>query len=136
MDGSMKDLGTIQRHTISVIVDNEAGVLARVTGLFSGRGYNIESLTVAALNDKARRSRVTIVTRGTQNVIEQIKAQLDRLIPVHRVSDLTMDAPLYHVNWHWLKWWAQARSGLKLCALLMPFVRAWSTAPLTVLYLS
>ena len=87
----MKDLGTVERHTISVIVDNEAGVLARVTGLFSGRGYNIESLTVAALNDKEHRSRVTIVSRGTQMVIEQIKAQLDRLVPVHKVTDLSMD---------------------------------------------
>lgn len=91
MDGSMKDLGTIQRHTISVIVDNEAGVLARVSGLFSGRGYNIESLTVAALDNDRRRSRVTLVTKGTKMVIEQIKAQLDRLVPVHKVADLTMD---------------------------------------------
>ncbi|MEX0299585.1 MAG: acetolactate synthase small subunit [Kordiimonas sp.] len=87
----MKDLGTIQRHTISVIVDNEAGVLARVSGLFSGRGYNIESLTVAALKDGKRRSRITLVTKGTKMVIEQIKAQLDRLVPVHKVADLTMD---------------------------------------------
>lgn len=91
MDGSMKDLGTTQRHTISVIVDNEAGVLARVSGLFSGRGYNIESLTVAALDDGKHRSRVTLVTKGTKMVIEQIKAQLDRLVPVHKVADLTMD---------------------------------------------
>ncbi len=91
MDGSMKDLGTIQRHTISVIVDNEAGVLARVSGLFSGRGYNIESLTVAALKDGKRRSRITLVTKGTKMVIEQIKAQLDRLVPVHKVADLTME---------------------------------------------
>ena len=91
MDGSMKDLGTTQRHTISVIVDNEAGVLARVSGLFSGRGYNIESLTVAALDDGKQRSRVTLVTKGTRMVIEQIKAQLDRLVPVHKVADLTIE---------------------------------------------
>jgi len=87
----MKDLGTAQRHTISVIVDNEAGVLARVSGLFSGRGYNIESLTVAALDDGKMRSRVTLVTSGSRMVIEQIKAQLDRLVPVHKVADLTIE---------------------------------------------
>ena len=87
----MKEQGTIARHTISVIVDNEAGVLARVTGLFSGRGYNIESLTVASVDAEQRRSRITIVTTGTRMVIEQIKAQLDRLVPVHRVADLTAD---------------------------------------------
>jgi len=74
-------------------VENEAGVLARVIGLFSGRGYNIDSLTVAAVDDHGGRSRINIVTSGTQMVIEQIKAQLDRLVPVHRVADLTMDGP-------------------------------------------
>nr|WP_255833113.1 acetolactate synthase small subunit [Kordiimonas sp. SCSIO 12603] len=93
MDGSMKEIGPIQRHTISVIVDNEAGVLARVIGLFSGRGYNIESLTVAAVGKGEARSRITVVTSGTSMVIEQIKAQLDRLVPVHRVADLTIDGP-------------------------------------------
>jgi len=81
----------IERHTIAVLVDNEPGILARVVGLFSGRGYNIESLTVAETDAEGHRSRITIVTRGTPMVIEQIKAQLDRLVPVHRVSDLTMD---------------------------------------------
>ena len=89
----MKEQGSIQRHTISAIVDNEAGVLARVIGLFSGRGYNIESLTVAEMDVSGKRSRVTVVTSGTRMVIEQIKAQLDRLVPVHRVADLTMDGP-------------------------------------------
>jgi acetolactate synthase-1/3 small subunit len=79
--------------TISVLVDNEAGVLARVIGLFSGRGYNIDSLTVAPVDDSGQRSRINIVTSGTQMVIEQIKAQLDRLVPVHRVSDLTQLGP-------------------------------------------
>jgi acetolactate synthase-1/3 small subunit len=79
--------------TISVLVDNEAGVLARVIGLFSGRGYNIDSLTVAAVDDAGQRSRINIVTSGTQMVIDQIKAQLDRLVPVHRVSDLTQLGP-------------------------------------------
>ncbi len=82
-----------QRHTIAVLVDNEPGVLARVIGLFSGRGYNIESLTVAEVDAGAVRSRITVVTTGTMMVIEQIKAQLDRLVPVHRVTDLTLDGP-------------------------------------------
>lgn len=89
----MKEVGPIARHTISVIVDNESGVLARVIGLFSGRGYNIESLTVAAIEKKDKRSRITVVTSGTPMVIEQIKAQLDRLVPVHKVADLTIDGP-------------------------------------------
>ena len=83
----------IEFHTISVLVDNEPGVLARVIGLFSGRGYNIESLTVAEVDPKERLSRITIVTSGTLMIIEQIKAQLERLVPVHRVSDLTLEGP-------------------------------------------
>ena len=82
-----------RRHTIAVLVDNEAGVLARVIGLFSGRGYNIESLTVAEVDDAAHLSRITIVTVGTPMVIEQVKAQLGRLVPVHSVSDLTTNGP-------------------------------------------
>tara|TARA_B100000676_G_scaffold313230_1_gene392513 strand:- start:2661 stop:3173 length:513 start_codon:yes stop_codon:yes gene_type:complete len=82
---------TIERHTIAVLVDNEAGVLARVIGLFSGRGYNIESLTVAETDADEGISRITIVTSGTPMIIEQIKAQLDRLVPVHRVVDLTTE---------------------------------------------
>jgi len=81
------------RHTISVLVDNEAGVLARVIGLFSGRGYNIESLTVAEVDPVERLSRITVVTSGTPMIIEQIKAQLDRLVPVHKVRDLTVGGP-------------------------------------------
>jgi acetolactate synthase I/III small subunit len=85
---------TTQRSaTISVLVDNEAGVLARVIGLFSGRGYNIDSLTVAPIDAARMQSRINIVTSGTSMVIEQIKAQLDRLVPVHCVADLTMDGP-------------------------------------------
>ena len=83
----------ISSHTISVLVDNEPGILARVVGLFSGRGYNIESLTVAETNAAENLSRITIVTSGTPMVIEQIKAQLDRLVPVHRVHDLTIEGP-------------------------------------------
>jgi acetolactate synthase-1/3 small subunit len=83
----------INSHTISVLVDNEPGVLARVIGLFSGRGYNIESLTVAEVSEEQALSRITIVTSGTLMIIEQIKAQLGRLVPIHRVSDLTLDGP-------------------------------------------
>ena len=83
----------IERHTLAVLVDNEAGVLARVIGLFSGRGYNIESLTVAETDATGHRSRITIVTTGTPAVIEQIKAQLGLIIPVYRVNDLTVDGP-------------------------------------------
>jgi acetolactate synthase-1/3 small subunit len=83
----------IERHTIAVLVDNEAGVLARVIGLFSGRGYNIESLTVAEVDHAAHTSRVTIVTSGTPEVIEQIEAQLGRLVPVHRVVNWTTSKP-------------------------------------------
>ena len=81
------------RHTMSVLVDNEPGVLARVIGLFSGRGYNIESLTVAEVDIKENLSRITIVTSGTPMVIEQIKAQLERLVPIHGVNDLTVEGP-------------------------------------------
>ena len=80
-------------HTIAVLVDNEPGILARVVGLFTGRGYNIESLTVAETDAKEKLSRITIVTNGTPMIIEQIKAQLDRLVPVHRVHDLTVEGP-------------------------------------------
>jgi acetolactate synthase-1/3 small subunit len=83
----------IERHTISVLVDNEPGILARVVGLFSGRGYNIESLTVAEVDAQHHLSRITIVTSGTVMIIEQIKAQLGRLVPVHRVCDLTAEGP-------------------------------------------
>src|SRR5208337_4896014 len=82
---------TLRTATIAVLVENEAGVLARVIGLFSGRGYNIDSLTVAPVEDGHNRSRINIVTSGTAMVIEQIKAQLDRLVPVHRVADLTRE---------------------------------------------
>ena len=82
-----------ERHTLAVLVDNEAGVLARVIGLFSGRGYNIESLTVAEVDHTGHLSRITIVTKGTPQVIEQIKAQLGRIVPVHEVHDLTVEGP-------------------------------------------
>jgi acetolactate synthase-1/3 small subunit len=82
-----------ERHVLAVLVDNEAGVLARVIGLFSGRGYNIESLTVAEVDSASHMSRVTVVTSGTPAVITQIIAQLDRLVPVHKVVDLSVDEP-------------------------------------------
>lgn len=77
------------RHTLSVLVDNEPGVLARIAGLFSGRGYNIESLTVSETEHEKHVSRITIVTAGTDNVVDQIRHQLERLVPVHQVIDLT-----------------------------------------------
>ena len=83
----------IQTHTLTILVDNEAGVLARVIGLFSGRGYNIDSLTVAEVDHEGHLSRITIVTTGTPQVIEQIKAQLGRIVPVHEVHDLTVEGP-------------------------------------------
>ncbi len=84
---------TLRSATISVLVENEPGILARVVGLFSGRGYNIDSLTVAPVESGGTRSRINIVTSGTEMVIEQIKAQLDRLVPVHRVADLSRQGP-------------------------------------------
>ena len=80
-------------HTLAVIVENEPGVLARVVGLFSGRGYNIESLTVAEVDHEGHRSRITIVTSGTPQVIDQIKAQLGRIVVVHEVHDLPVAGP-------------------------------------------
>ena len=80
----------VARHTLAVLVDNEPGGLARIAGLFSGRGYNIESLTVSETEHEKHISRITIVTTGTNAVIEQIKSQLQRLVPVHRVIDLTL----------------------------------------------
>jgi len=84
---------TVERHTLAVLVENEPGVLARVIGLFSGRGYNIDSLTVAEVDHLGHRSRITIVTSGTPQIIVQIKAQLGRIIDVHDVHDLTVEGP-------------------------------------------
>lgn len=85
----------IVSRTLSVLVDNEPGVLARVIGLFSGRGYNIDSLTVTETEHQKHLSRITVLTKGTPAVIEQIKHQLERMVPVHRVNDLTiMGEPL------------------------------------------
>ena len=87
-----RETQSAEKHTLSVLVDNEPGVLARVIGLFSGRGYNIDSLTVSETEHEAHLSRITIVTRGTPHVLEQIKHQLERIVPVHRVNDLTVIA--------------------------------------------
>ena len=83
----------VERHTLSILVDNEAGELGRITGLFSARGYNIESLTVADVTQDESVSRITIVTSGPRRVIDQIRAQLDRLVPVHSVTDLSELGP-------------------------------------------
>ena len=83
----------VETHTLAVLVENEPGVLARVIGLFSGRGYNIDSLTVTEVDHLGHRSRITLVTRGTPAVIVQIKAQLGRIVPVHEVHDLTAEGP-------------------------------------------
>ena len=82
-----------ESHTISILVDNEAGALARVIGLFSGRGYNIESLSVAEIDQDKHKSRITIVTNGSMMTINQIKSQLERLVPVHSVNDITSEGP-------------------------------------------
>ena len=87
----MKQDEPIERRCISALVDNEAGVLARVIGLFSGRGYNIDSLTVTEVDPERHTSRITVVTTGTPMILEQIKAQLDRLVPVQKVDDMTLD---------------------------------------------
>lgn len=88
----IKDVKEIsEQHTLSILVDNEPGVLARVIGLFSARGFNIDSLTVSEVSHERHVSRITIVTTGTPAVIEQIKHQLERLVPVHRVTDLTAE---------------------------------------------
>ena len=84
---------TVEKHTLAVLVENEPGVLARVIGLFAGRGYNIESLTVAEVDHQGHLSRITIVTKGTPQVIEQIKAQLGRIVSAHEVHDLTVEGP-------------------------------------------
>ena len=86
-------MADLERHAIAVLVDNEPGILARVVGLFSGRGYNIDSLTVAEVDRRNQLSRITIATSGTRMIIEQIKAQLSRLVPVHKVHDLTDEGP-------------------------------------------
>src|SRR5229473_3111911 len=93
----MKNPAT-ERHTLSVLVDNEPGVLARVIGLFSGRGYNIDSLTVSETEHEKHLSRITIVTTGTPMVIEQIKNQLERLVPVHRVIDVTTESFVFELT--------------------------------------
>src|SRR5579875_1154862 len=86
-----KEVDPAERHTLSVLVDNEPGILARIAGLFSARGYNIESLTVSEVEHDRALSRITVVTVATPKVLTQIKLQLERLVPVHRVHDLTAE---------------------------------------------
>ncbi len=88
MNATPDDL--VRPHIMSIVVDNEPGVLARVIGLFSGRGYNIDSLTVSEIQHEMHVSRITLVTSGTEQVVQQIKAQLEKLVPVHRVVNLTL----------------------------------------------
>jgi acetolactate synthase-1/3 small subunit len=83
----------VYRHVLAVLVDNESGVLARVVGMISGRGYNIESLTVSEVDTGGKLSRINLVTSGTRQIVEQIKAQLGRLVPVHKIVDLTDEGP-------------------------------------------
>ena len=85
--------GYTERHVLTVTVDNEAGILAKIAGLFTARGYNIDSLTVADISEDHAVSRITIVTNGPPPVIDQITAQLERLVPVHKVTDLTVEGP-------------------------------------------
>ena len=82
-----------ERHVLNVTVDNESGILAKIAGLFTARGYNIDSLTVADISENHAVSRITIVTNGPPQVIDQIEAQLERLVPVHKVIDLTQAGP-------------------------------------------
>jgi acetolactate synthase-1/3 small subunit len=89
----VSDKALPQRRILAVLVDNEFGVLARVVGLFSGRGYNIDSLTVAEVDPSRNISRITVVTTGTEKVVTQIKALLDKMVPVHSVHDLTIESP-------------------------------------------
>ena len=106
-------------HTLSIIVDNESGVLARVIGLFSGRGYNIDSLTVAEVDPNGHKSRITIVTTGTPKVVNQIKAQLNRMVPVHEVIDLTLKGKLFRESLRYLRLLEMAIRELNLCGLQM-----------------
>ena len=111
----------IIRRTFAVIVDNEPGVLARVVGLFSGRGYNIESLTVTEVEADHHRSRITIVTNGTYQILEQIETLLRRLVPVHKVQDLTTDITTVERELAMVKLLVRARA---LSASLGPSIRA------------
>ena len=114
---------------ISVLVENEAGILARVIGLFTGRGYNIDSLTVAPVDPARNHSRINIVTSGTDMVIEQIKAQLDRLVQVYRIADLSTQGPHVARELALTKWSAKAPTASKPSASPKPSAPASSTPP-------
>ena len=92
-DPAQNHAKSYERHVLTVVVDNEAGILAKIAGLFTARGYNIDSLTVADISEDHAISRITIVTGGPPQVIDQIRAQLERLVPVHKVIDLTEEGP-------------------------------------------
>ena len=113
----------IERRTLAVMVDNEPGVLARVVGLFAARGYNIESLTVAEVDESKHRSRITIVTSGTPHTLEQIEAQLLRLVPVGQVTDISKSKRGVERELALFKWQAKARNASRLCASRKFFVR-------------
>ncbi len=117
-----------ESHTLAVIVENEPGVLARVIGLFSGRGYNIDSLTVAEVDHTGHRSRITVVTRGTPAVIDQIEAQLSRMVPVHAVHDLTAKGQASSANWRCSRWPARAITGSRRCVWPRSSAPMWWTA--------
>ena len=104
-----------------MLVQNEPGVLARVIGLFSGRGYNIESLTVSETENQKHVSRITIVTTGTPMVIEQIKHQLDRMVPVYRVVDMTLTGRSSSANWPWSRCAAPASTRVEALRLAEAF---------------
>jgi acetolactate synthase-1/3 small subunit len=103
--------GLPKRHVLTITVDNEAGILAKIAGLFTARGYNIDSLTVADITENHAVSRITIVTHGPPAVIDQIHAQLERLVPVHKVIDLTKPARTSSANWRWSRLRAPATPG-------------------------
>ena len=129
-------LGDVEEtHTIAVLVDNEAGVLARVIGLFAGRGYNIDSLTVAEVDHTGHMSRITIVTTGTPAVIEQIKAQLGRIVPVHEVHDLTVEGPTVERELAMLKVAGQGNNRVEAMVWPIFSVRPWSIQRLKALCL-
>ena len=119
----------IVSHTLAVIVENEPGVLARVIGLFSARGYNIDSLTVAEVDHTGHRSRITIVTSGTPHVIDQVEAQLSRLVSVYAVHDLTAEGPASSASWRFSRWRARANIASKPCVWPRFSAPMWSTAP-------
>jgi acetolactate synthase-1/3 small subunit len=118
-----------ERHTLAVIVDNEPGILARIAGLFTARGYNIESLTVSEITADKTVSRITIVTSASPATMEQIIAQLDRLVPVHKVTDLTAQGAHVERELALIRSPAPAITGSRRCASPTSIAPAWSMRP-------